>query len=293
MVYVIPYSLEEADTLKAFLVTEVSASQLRQFKQAFERGANVHFRPTMHLKLIQASEAFANKTHAQMRSQENEAGNTDPFIVIDDKMLEKGAVWYVADFADEFDIECGYAESEEVVMEALVQTEHLAISHICWREGNPPMGEELEALPSSIIPLRLDSQQSEPLGTDFEEDDVWDVDEIEIIAEPGEYETTTDDTICSNMTPTPRVSVRLLPSIAQREGLVSDWTWPRRVKNATEPNDTSKSDDTSESDDASEPNLGSEADDDCEVDPAESVRMSARYDRRVPRLRYEWPEGSL
>jgi hypothetical protein len=287
MVYVIPLSPEEADTLKAYLVTEITASQLEHFKRAFERGANVHFRPTTHLKIIQASETFANRTHAQMRSQENEAGNPDPFIVIDDQMVEKGAVWYVNDFADEFDIECGFAESEEVVMKALVRIERLAISHICWREGNPPMGEELEALPSSVVPLRLDSEQSEPLGTDVEEDDLWDVDEIEIIAESGEYETTTDYTICSNMSPMPRESVRLLPSVARREGLVSDWTWPRRVKTASKP------DDTSESDDASEPDLGSEADDNYEVDSAESVRMSARYERRVPRLRYEWPEGSL
>jgi hypothetical protein len=149
-------STEDADTLKAFLVTKLSDSQLEQFKRAFGKGAKVHLRPIMHLKIIEAPENYLKATHAQIRTKENEAGNTDPFVVIDHNHLEKGAVWYVADFANENDVENGFAESEDVLMRALILTERLAISHICWQQGNPPIGEELEAL--DIAPLRKDSE---------------------------------------------------------------------------------------------------------------------------------------
>lgn len=80
---------------------------------------------------------------------------------------------------------------------------------------------------------------------------------------------TTDDEILSNMSPMPREAVRLLPSVAQREHLISEWTW-----------------DLEESGSAT-PGGGSES------LPAGRVRMSAKYDPDVPRVDYRWPEGSL
>jgi len=270
MVRILPSEAPDADTLKAFLVTDLSSSQLDTFKRAFEKGAKVHLNLMLNLKIIRAPETYLNASHAYIRTQETAAGNTDPFVLIDDNVVEKNAVWYVAGFADEIDVEAGFAESEDVLMRALVRTEALAISHVCWQEGNPPMGEELEALDPDLMPLRIESVQSEPVGADNdEEDEQWSADEIEVIAEAGEYETTSDEEIRSNMSPMPRQAVRLLPSVARRENLISDWTWDL------------------------EGGGSATTDSSGEILPTGSVRMSAKYDPDVPRVHYQWPEGSL
>jgi hypothetical protein len=262
MVQIIPPKVPAADTLRALLTTDLSKSQLDHFKRSFEKGAKVHLRPMLHLKIIQAPENYLNASLADIRTRETEAGNSDPFVVIDDRLVEKNAVYYVADFADENDVEAGFAESEDVVMRALVRTEALAISHVCWRQGNPPMGEELEAFDSDLVPLRTDSVQVKPVGADDEGDELWDTDEIEVIAEVGEYETTTDRNIRSNMSPMPREAVRLVPSVARRENLIGDWTWGGNESNG-------------------------------QSLPVGSVHIRAKYDPNAPRASYEWPEGSL
>jgi hypothetical protein len=273
MVHVIPSASDEADTLKALLVTELTASQLDVFKRAFENGAKVHLRPMMHLKITLAPDNYTNATLARMRSMEDQAENTNPFVVIDRNVVEQGAVWYVTDFADENDIENGFAESQDVLMRALVRTERLAISHICWQQGNPPLGEELEALDSALLPLRVNSEQSEPVGmddeNDGEDDEMWATDEVEVIAEAGEYETTTDYKIRSNLSPIPKEAVRLILSVAKREKLISDWTSLDSSSGASTPSS------------------------DGEEIPAGCVRFSAKYDPDVPRLQYQWPKGSL
>ncbi|TIA09410.1 hypothetical protein D6C81_08721 [Aureobasidium pullulans] len=253
MVHLIPSHLDDADTLKAYLVTQLSDNELQNFKRAFEKGAKVHLKPMMHLQITQAPVKYTNASHAHMRSQENKAGNTKPFVVIDRDVVDKGAVWYVAGFADEFDVECNFAASKRVLMKALVHTEHLAISHICWSEDE------------DITPLRLDSEQSQPLGADDDEEELWGTDEVEVVAEHGEYETTTDPEILSNMGSSPLKAVRLVPAIAQQENLISDWTWSENVREISTP-------------DGGRQRL-----------PARSIRLAARFDPQVPRLRYEWP----
>ena len=270
MVRILPSEAPDADTLKAFLVADLSSSQLDTFKLAFEKGAKVHLNPMLHLKIIRAPDRYLNASHGYIRTQETERGNTDPFVVIDNNVVEKNAVWYVADFADENDVEAGFADSEDVLMRALVRTKSLAISHVCWQEGNPPMGEELEALDPDLMPLRIDSVQSEPVGADDDEgDEQWSADEIEVIAEAGEYETTSDYEICSNLSPMPRQAVRLLPFVARRENLISEWTWDLEGHRFATPDSSGES------------------------LPAGSVRMSAKYDPDVPRVHYQWPKGSL
>jgi hypothetical protein len=89
MVRIIQPDVPLADTLNAFLVTNLTTSQLDQFKRAFEKGAKVHLRPMLHLKIIEAPENYLNTSLAHIRTQEIEAGNTDPFVVIDDEVVEK------------------------------------------------------------------------------------------------------------------------------------------------------------------------------------------------------------
>jgi hypothetical protein len=64
MVRILLSEVPDADTLKAFLVTDLSSSQLDQFKRAFEKGAKVHLRPMLHLKIIQAPDSYVNASHA-------------------------------------------------------------------------------------------------------------------------------------------------------------------------------------------------------------------------------------
>jgi hypothetical protein len=143
VVHVLPSASEEADTLIALLVTKLSASQLEESKRAFEDGAKIHLRPMMYLQITLAPDNYTNATLAHMRIMEDQAGNTNSFVVIDKNGGEQGAVWYVADFADENDVENGFAESQDVLMRALVRRERVEITHICWQQGNPPMAEEL------------------------------------------------------------------------------------------------------------------------------------------------------
>jgi hypothetical protein len=93
MVRVIPSASEEADTLKALLITKLSASELGAFRNAFENGAKVYLRPMTHLRITLAPENYTNATLAHMRIMEDQAGNTNPFVVIDKNVVEQGAVW--------------------------------------------------------------------------------------------------------------------------------------------------------------------------------------------------------
>jgi hypothetical protein len=256
------------ETYKALVTTKLTDSELQQFKKAFEKGSNVHLRPMMHLKIMQAPEDYQRKTLAEIRQLENEAGNEDIFVVIDRDFVEKGAVWYVENFADEDHVKSGLAAEEGVVLRALVRTEHLAICHVAWIEGNLTMETELDDLDEDILPLRHDSKQLRPLGVDDEGDETWSTDEIEVVAAPGEYEETTDKNIRRNMSPMPKKAVRLNPYIAQREHLISEWTSP---------------------DDAE----GFETPGGDQTFPVGSVRMAAKYDPNFPRVRYKWPQGSL
>jgi hypothetical protein len=58
---------------------------------------------------------------------------------------------------------------------------------------------------------------------DVEEDnEKWATDGVEVVAEAGEFETTTGYRICINLSPTSKEAVRVTPSVAKREKLVSD-----------------------------------------------------------------------
>ncbi|KAI5237511.1 hypothetical protein E4T42_09206 [Aureobasidium subglaciale] len=270
MVYILPPAAKP-DTLKAFITANLDSESLQHFKQTFAKAANLSFAPLLHLKIIQAPASYLSATHSFNRSLEDVAGNTDPFIIIDKNFANKGAVWYIDQFADESDVECGFAVSEKVVMKALVLVEYLAMGHVCWREGNPPMGEELEALEQEgLLPLREESVQEEPLGQDADGDLLEAFRELQVIAEPGEFETTTEKKVLENMgLEDGEEAIRLRADVAKRENLTSVWTHGESVEEY-------------EMEDGSTKNF-----------PKGSVCLQVRYDPQVPRLQYEWPEGSL
>ncbi|KAI5241319.1 hypothetical protein E4T43_05559 [Aureobasidium subglaciale] len=224
MVYILGPAAKP-DTLKAFVTADLDSELLQRFEQTFAKAANLSFAPLLHLKSIQAPASYLSATHSFIRSLEDVAGNTDPFIIIDENFANKGAVWYIDQFADESDIECGFAVSKEVVMKALVLVEYLAMGYVCWREGNPPMGEELEALEQEgLLPLCEESVQEQPLGKDADEHLMETFQEVQVIAEPGEFETTTKKKVLENMgLEDGEEAVRLRANVAKRENLISEW----------------------------------------------------------------------
>jgi hypothetical protein len=70
------------------------------------------------------------------------------------------------------------------------------------------------------------------------------------------------------MSPMPNEAVRLILAVARAENLISEWTFPESGSGASTPNSSGGF-------------------------LVGSVRFNAKYDPDVPRLQYQWPEGSL
>ncbi|KAL5591903.1 hypothetical protein FOVSG1_010792 [Fusarium oxysporum f. sp. vasinfectum] len=196
MVYLSPS--QHGDCLKCYLATPFTDDELKAFKAAFELGACSKFAPLMQLKILHAPEDYLGKSHQYIRAKETEAGNKDPFIVVDDEAHSRGAVWYIDQFAEEDQVEDGEAESTDVVFKIFTQTEALAVSHINYAIANSSIGEDLDNC-AVDLPLTNDFHQSELNdcgGLDFEqqqcEQDAW------VVAEPGEFEESTNPELLNN-----------------------------------------------------------------------------------------------
>jgi hypothetical protein len=105
---------------------------------------------------------------------------------------------------------------------------------------------------------------------DEDEDEMWSTDEIKVVVGGGEYETTTDLDIRSNMSPMPDEAVRLIPAIARRAKLISEWTFPKKPESGDEDED-----EDDRNSDGSQEDL-----------PTGSIRFAVKYDPDVPRLQY-------
>ncbi|PCD26862.1 hypothetical protein AU210_013282 [Fusarium oxysporum f. sp. radicis-cucumerinum] len=228
MVYLSPS--QHGDCLKCYLATPFTDEELEAFKAAFELGACSKFAPLMQLKILHAPEDYLGKSHQYIRAKETEAGNKDPFIVVDDEAKSRGAVWYIDQFAEEDQVEDGEAESTDVVFKILTQTEALAVSHINYAIANSSIGEDLDNC-AVDLPLTNDFHQPELNdcgGLDFEqqqwEQDAW------VIAEPGEFEESTNPELLNNFSPPPEKVARLKDDVAESIGLVSSWTIPSNAE---------------------------------------------------------------
>jgi hypothetical protein len=267
MVYVPPSGSE--DCLTAYLVTHLTDNELRAFKSAFELGACSRFSPLLHLKIVRAPEAYWGKTHQYIRSQEDEAGRDDPFGLIDDEAKERGAIWYIDRFFDEDEVADELAESTNVVMKILIKTEAFALAHVNYVIANMSIIEDLGNC-SVDTPITNDFNQPELDdcgGMDFE-DEQWHQDAY-IIAEPGEFEESTDGKLLDNFGPRPEKVVRLRKDVAQAVGLVSDWTFHGDAESIDLRNGEKKQ------------------------FPPGSVALQQRYNPDFAWPEYKWPEGSL
>ncbi|KAF5597475.1 uncharacterized protein FSUBG_8509 [Fusarium subglutinans] len=172
---------------------------------------------------MHAPDDYLGKSHQYMRAKETEAGNTDPFIVVDEEAKSRRAVWYIDQFAVEDQVKDGTAESTDVVMKILIQTEGLGINHINYALAKLSIEEGLDNC-SVELPLTNDFYQPDPQdcgGPDLQ--DVW------VIAEPREFEESTDPKLLNDFSPRPDKVVRLKEDAAESAWLVSSWTIPGDV----------------------------------------------------------------
>ncbi|WXC56113.1 hypothetical protein SNK03_002050 [Fusarium graminearum] len=267
MVY-LPPSIP-GDSLTAYLVTDLTNDELTTIKSAFELGACSKFSPLLELKIVRAPEDYWGKSHQYIRAQENEAGREEAFAVIDEEAKERGAIWYIGRFADEDEVEEGQAESTDVVLKILIQTEALALAQVNYAIANSSIAEDLD---NCAVDL--------PLTNDFDQPDLHDCggfDWVEqqkhqdtwVTAEPGEYEESTDDERRDNYMPRPEKVARLNEDVAQSIGLVSSWAIPSQAE-------------TIEFDDGTKKEF-----------PPGSVVLQQRYDPDFAWPEYQWPEESL
>lgn len=224
MVYLPPNP--DGDCLKCYLATPFSDNELKGFKAAFDLGACFRFAPLMQLRIMDAPVTYMGKSHQYMRAKETEAGNTNPFIVVDEEAKSRRAVWYIDQFAEEDQVEDGVAESRHVVYKILTKTEALASSHVNYCVGTLRIGENLENCGVDF-----------PLTNDFHQPDLFDCEGMDfqqqqseqdayVVAEPGEFEENTDPVLFEDFCPTPDKVARLKEHVAESIGLVSSWTVP-------------------------------------------------------------------
>ncbi|KAI1087060.1 hypothetical protein F5B19DRAFT_476861 [Rostrohypoxylon terebratum] len=219
-------SLQGPPKLNAYLLIDISDDELKSFKQKFEFGTMAPFSTMLELVIKKAPEDYLNKLHRYIRIKETEAGREDPFVLIDEQLKLKGAVWYVDNFAREDEVEDGVAESTEVLWKILTKTETLPIAHVNYDIANMSIEEDLGNL-GVDYPVPVDFEQSEVAGAT---EHYLDIGEFRydqtayLTAYPGEYEISTDPEHRKCMAPMPDRVARLKEDVAKAAG-IRDLSW--------------------------------------------------------------------
>lgn len=254
--------------ITAYMALDVSSEDLDSIKQAFELGACSRFNPILEM-VIRNEPSYHKMSHSDIRRAEDEAGRTKPFVIIDERAISDGAVWYVDAFATEDQVEDGEAESTKVLIELLVKTECLALTWVNYDIANMDIMEDLDNC-GAELPLVEGYEQetvSDCGGLDMKEQErcqpVW------LTAEPGEFEESTDSALRDNFRPRPEKVARLLAKVAEENGIVANWTIPSPAGPRKLPDGTEK------------------------TFPEGSVVLQHKWDPDFPWPKYKWPEGSL
>ncbi|KAF6831443.1 hypothetical protein CPLU01_06728 [Colletotrichum plurivorum] len=265
MVFIPP---SNPDRITAYMALDVSPEDLEGIKQAFELGACSRFSPILEM-VIKDEPSYHKMSHPDIRRAEDEAGRAEPFVVIDQRAISDGAVWYVDAFATDDQVEDGAVESTKVLLEILVKTECLALTYVNYDIANMDIVEDLGNC-GAEIPLSEGYEQetiSDCGGLDMKDQErhqaVW------VTAEPGEFEESTDPDKCGRFMPRPEKVARLLKKVAEENGIIADWTIPSPVKTRKLRDGTEK------------------------TFPDGSVVLQHKWDPDFPWPKYRWPEDSL
>jgi hypothetical protein len=222
------------------------------------------------MKIVKVPENVG-KPHSYIRARETEAGREKyGFVVIDEAAVERNGIWFVKRFAEDQDVEHGRATSTSTLWQILVRPDCLAITWVNYDIANMDIREDLTNC-GVVFPVDEDFHQPKVYncgGLDMEAQRAM-VSTL-VVAEPGEYEESRDEQHTGNWMPRPSSVTRLKPGIAESVGLVNAWS-------ITQPPTT-------------EIKL---PDGSTKVFPEGSIRLSLKYDPKVERPPYQWPEGSL
>ena len=104
--------LSDTSLLPAYILTPISPEALTKLKSRLEHGAALRYNPQVEFKIQHAPADYIGRSHFYIRTKENEAGRTHPFLLIDERATTDCAVWYVGIFAGENELEddrTGYA----------------------------------------------------------------------------------------------------------------------------------------------------------------------------------------
>ncbi|KAI6088290.1 hypothetical protein F4821DRAFT_234185 [Hypoxylon rubiginosum] len=261
--------LSNIPRFNAYLLSDITDDALAALKRSFELGTCAPFNTRMELVLRLAPTDYLGKPHAYIRIKENEAGRPDPFVLIDERAIREGAVWYVDRFADQEEVDDEIAVSTAVLWEILVKTECLPITWVNYDIANMSIQEDLDS-------CGVES----PVPENFEQPEVWASGGLDmereyrsqvawITAEPGEFEESTDEALRANFMPKPDRVARLREGLAEEVGLVNGWTIPSNSRLRVMSGGIIKE------------------------FPEGSVILQLRYNPDVPWPAYKWPEESL
>ncbi|KAI8949420.1 hypothetical protein F4801DRAFT_401358 [Xylaria longipes] len=269
MVFIVPNA--GAERLRAYLLPSFPLSELPALKKAFEFGTCAPFATMLELVIAHAPADWVDQSFEYMRQKEDEAGREEPFVVVDERGAggREGAVWYVARFATEDEVEDGEAASTDVVWRIPVKTECLALTCVNYEIANTTLQEDLDQFGVEL-----------PVDTDYEVDEADDCGGLDmegerkgkgavVIAEPGEFVESTDEALRKNYMPRPEKVARLKDGVAETVGVVNAWSRPSSVSSWEMPDGTEKQ------------------------FPEGSIQLQLNYDPDFDWPEYKWPEGSL
>ncbi|RAO72896.1 uncharacterized protein BHQ10_008908 [Talaromyces amestolkiae] len=225
--------------LLAYILTPISPQALSHLKSRLEHGAALRYNPQVEFLIQQAPADYIGKSHSYIRTKENEAGRERPFLLIDERATTDCAVWYVDNFAREWELDddgTGFAApSTDALHEVLVKASMVAWIHVDIVGGTAPT----EQLAHSVYKnyRTADNPWPEIAGAE-EEAEAEAKEEMCItfhnrfgrcVAEPGDYEARTEEVINMMGLPVSQDVARLKPEVAAKHGLISEWKWFKSV----------------------------------------------------------------
>ncbi|KAK5991683.1 hypothetical protein PT974_07716 [Cladobotryum mycophilum] len=141
MVFLPPNS--NSTIVTAYLLAPLSDGELKAVKAAFELGGHLRFAPMVEIKIVRPPDDYLGKSHAYIRTKEDEADRPEPFVIIDERAVSEEAVWYVKWFADQEEVDDATVESTSVLWEILVKTDEFSFMWVNYDIGNMSIGEDL------------------------------------------------------------------------------------------------------------------------------------------------------
>lgn len=267
-----------APILLAYILTPISPQALTNLKSRLADGAALRYNPQVEFIIQQAPADYIGKSHSYIRTKENEAGREHPFLLIDERATTDCAVWYVGDFAHEWELEddgTGFAApSTDALHEVLVKASMVAWMHVDVEISPGPS----EQLTHSVFKnyRTTDNPWPEIAGAEEEAEAEANMEMSVLffnrrgrcVAEPGDYEQRTEEKINMMGLPVSEVVARLKPEVATKHGVISEWTWFRSVSEYKCDNGT------------------------VVTFPEGSIWLNVVFDPEFDWPEYTWPEGS-